>query len=272
MMKTHDQLFTYPAGGRVSQAQIAVYQATGELPLIVASERDDNPGPSLTTSIEDLANAVWRELVPEAAGVRVIEHYPAREPRLGAWDDESFDLVTFEIERPYAVARPVWRPLGAADLATLIGDPDAPRAGRVYVAERRSEVVGDTLVYVEEDGRRRPLPHVRWHSPSGYAWSYAGSGPGNLALSILADHLGERPTHDELYHGAPRCWTLHQAFKWAFIAPAPPDGFRLPAHEIAAWLEQHTDAAGDVDDTDSALAWGRPALLAPVAPSRRDTR
>jgi hypothetical protein len=68
MIKTHDQLFTYGSGGRTSQVQIAVYQARGELPLIIATERDDNPGPSLTNSIEDLASAVWWELLPRTEG------------------------------------------------------------------------------------------------------------------------------------------------------------------------------------------------------------
>lgn len=247
MIKTHEQPFSYGAGGRMSQVQIAVYQARGELPLIVASERDDNPGPSLTNSIEDLANAVWRDLLPHAEGVQVIEHYPAREPRLGPWDDETFDLVTFETETPYAVAQPVWRSLSASDVAAMIGDQDAHRAERVYVAERRSEGAGDLRVYVEEGGQQRPLPHVVWHSPTGYEWHFGGAGPADLALSILADHLGERPTPDELAHGEPRCWKLHQAFKWAVIAPAPHEGFRLPAHEIAAWLERYARETGEVD-------------------------
>ena len=58
------------------------------------------------------------------------------------------------------------------------------------------------------------LKHVVFHSPTGFSWGYGGSGPADLALSILADHLGENPTENDLYHGRPRCWQLHQPFKW----------------------------------------------------------
>jgi len=96
---------------------------------------------------------------------------------------------------------------------------------------------------------RRPLPHVKWHSPAGYEWNYGGSGSADLALSILADYFGERPGHDQLYHGEPRCWKLHQAFKWAHIATQPYEGFRLPERTVAAWVSAHDedDEGGEGD-------------------------
>ena len=62
-------------------------------------------------------------------------------------------------------------------------------------------------------GRPYLLPHVVFHSPTGFSWGYGGSGPADLSLSILADYLEEHPTEDDLYHGRPRCWQLHQVFK-----------------------------------------------------------
>lgn len=52
------------------------------------------------------------------------------------------------------------------------------------------------------------------HSPTGFEWSYGGSGPAQLALALLADALGD----DE------QAARLHQAFKWEVVA-------RLPARE-----------------------------------------
>jgi hypothetical protein len=46
------------------------------------------------------------------------------------------------------------------------------------------------------------------HSPTGYEWGYAGSGPAQLSLAILADHLGD--DHEALH--------LHQRFKAALVA------------------------------------------------------
>lgn len=49
------------------------------------------------------------------------------------------------------------------------------------------------------------------HSPTGFDWGYCGSGPAQLALAILADHL----ENDE------QALNLYQRFKWAVIAELP---------------------------------------------------
>ena len=54
-----------------------------------------------------------------------------------------------------------------------------------------------------------PLQHVVLHSPDSFEWGYAGSGPADLALSILANALGERPTAADLYNGCFQCTTCH---------------------------------------------------------------
>jgi hypothetical protein len=41
-----------------------------------------------------------------------------------------------------------------------------------------------TVIVVNDDGRRRPLSHFARHSPSGFEWGFAGSGPADLARSI----------------------------------------------------------------------------------------
>ncbi len=56
---------------------------------------------------------------------------------------------------------------------------------RVYVGVRTGDGPGDTVVYVEQGGRRRPLRHVIYHSPSGLSWGYGGSGPADTALAFL---------------------------------------------------------------------------------------
>jgi hypothetical protein len=49
------------------------------------------------------------------------------------------------------------------------------------------------------------------HSPTGFEWGYCGSGPAQLALAILADHLAD----DE------QALNLYQRFKWAVIVGLP---------------------------------------------------
>lgn len=55
--------------------------------------------------------------------------------------------------------------------------PDHPTGGRLVIIEIDGEVVG-------------PLPHRAKHS-TGLSWGYCGSGPADLARSLLIDALGD---------------------------------------------------------------------------------
>lgn len=118
---------------------------------------------------------------------------------------------------------------------------------KTYVAQRPpDEEVGDCRVTVVDDqapDSPQPLTHVKLHS-GGFEWGYSGSGPADLALSILADHFGERPTRHQLHHGLCECWRYHQRFKRAFIAGAPRAGFEIASAQIVQWLaSQQTEEA-----------------------------
>lgn len=45
-----------------------------------------------------------------------------------------------------------------------------------------------------EPTRVKALPHHVKHSPTGFSWGYAGSGPAELARCLLIDALGDRAT------------------------------------------------------------------------------
>jgi hypothetical protein len=60
------------------------------------------------------------------------------------------------------------------------------------------------------------------HSPTGFEWGYAGSGPAQLALALLADCLGD---DDEAV-------SLHQDFKAAVVAGLPHVGWTFTQAEI----------------------------------------
>ncbi len=92
------------------------------------------------------------------------------------------------------------------------------------------------------------VPHlVVHHSPSGFEFGYAGSGPADLALNAVQYYLnivGYVGAKTKCYDGS--CWTLawnlHQDFKRAFIAGAPHEGARIPFAKIDAWMEQNITA------------------------------
>jgi hypothetical protein len=91
---------------------------------------------------------------------------------------------------------------------------------------------------VEVTVNGRPLRHVVRHSPDGFEWGYAGSGPADLALSILSDYLDDPDLVERAY----------QDFKWAFVALWPPEGWRVTGEEIARWFRFHLRVSVPVRD------------------------
>ncbi len=102
---------------------------------------------------------------------------------------------------------------------------------RGYVGKRRQPGVDWEVCYV--DGRGRPFVldprhDLANHSPDGFAWGYAGSGPAQLALALLAHHLSDDAEALRLY----------QLFKAAVIAA----------------MDMESDWTLTVDDINSGIA------------------
>jgi hypothetical protein len=71
-----------------------------------------------------------------------------------------------------------------------------------------------------------PRLDLRNHSPTGFEWGYGGSGPAQLALAIVSDHVGDDSVATELY----------QQFKWAVVANLPASRWRLNTEGIKVVL------------------------------------
>lgn len=104
---------------------------------------------------------------------------------------------------------------------------------------------------VTHDGKPIPLRlEVANHSPDGFMWGYAGSGPAQLALAILLDHTGATTLSNRLY----------QDFKADVIARLPMDeDFEIQDDEVRRWLE---------DRRKGHMSWG-PGDVEFVAPGDR---
>lgn len=98
---------------------------------------------------------------------------------------------------------------------------------KTYIGDRTG---GNCSVLVKDGDKTYPLAHVELHSPTGLNWGYSGSGPADTALSILADHFGERGKAE----------TLHQDFKWAFVAGFK-DHWELTSEQIEKWLDERAE-------------------------------
>ena len=107
---------------------------------------------------------------------------------------------------------------------------------------------GGMVKVIPPSGRSRPLRHVvgerksrSLNSPTGFGWGYGGSGPADLALSILCDVLGERPSKKRLYYGRFKAQPHYQAFKREFVASWDfMDGFEIDSDTIVAWLRKRS--------------------------------
>jgi hypothetical protein len=72
------------------------------------------------------------------------------------------------------------------------------------------------------------------HSPDGFEWGYAGSGPAQLALAILLDYLSQRDILPRL------ALQWYQEFKGQFIAPAPKHGAVITSEQIDNFIYSET--------------------------------
>lgn len=75
---------------------------------------------------------------------------------------------------------------------------------------------------IGHDGVAYPLPHLVHHSPTGFEWGYGGSGPADLARSIVGDLLGTDTPSPQFY----------QHVKRALIAHVPETGTDIPEQQI----------------------------------------
>jgi len=101
--------------------------------------------------------------------------------------------------------------------------------------------------------KKRKLRHIPCHSArkGDVNWGYGGSGPADLALALLVDHLKEPAPSEGYRAGAEwnnrmvtsKAWQYHQKFKWQFVSKFG-DDWELHNREIATWLKQQEDSDG----------------------------
>ena len=117
----------------------------------------------------------------------------------------------------------------ASPLRLVVPDPfpvlpehDAHSDGRPSDADP-----ADAVLWRDIDGTARSsVPHAVRHSSSGIEWGYAGSGPADLARSVLLA-LTDEATAERLYQG----------FKAEVVARVPYAGGLLQAADVRAWLD-----------------------------------
>ncbi len=99
-----------------------------------------------------------------------------------------------------------------------------------YIGVRQD--TGCTVLAIDDFARAsRPLAprhDLANHSPDGFEWGHGGSGPAQLALALLADHLADDDA----------ALRLHQSFKWSVIAPLRKPNWALRAEDLEMAVAQ----------------------------------
>jgi hypothetical protein len=106
IVERHEAFVFRGPSGNPAIADVAIVTRDGSVPVVVATEREDNPGVSITNGAEQLAAEVLLRLFPERAGesqpFRLVEHY-----RAGSFDSTMNEVTfaNFELSRNGNVPR-----------------------------------------------------------------------------------------------------------------------------------------------------------------------
>lgn len=141
-------------------------------------------------------------------------HKPLKDPR---WQQIGYGKVCYSKVQAQSAVH------GREDSNQAFGTvPTELRNGYVGMRTERGLVINEVI-----GGRQVPLNHRVLHSPSGMEWGYGGSGPADLAYSILCTVTD--PATAERYH---------QAFKWDFVARLNSDRWEIDRHQVERWLAE----------------------------------
>ena len=108
-----------------------------------------------------------------------------------------------------------------------------------YIAKQNDDGIGGIeCQIVSEDGSVEILPNHGYHSPDGFQIGYEGSGPADLAYSILVDYFVRTLMPNgviDLAGTKQKVEILHQDFKRDFVAVAK-EHFLIDSYFINEWI------------------------------------
>lgn len=168
----------------------------------------------------------------------------------------------------------------------------------VYRGYGPESTAGPRLVTIEDHtGFTAPLPHHSLHGEDGFSWGYGGSGPADLARSLIIHALGNsalcttcrgtavipharamadqpEPTPCTRCHrGYMVSMELYQLFKADVIAHLPLTGWTIRHFEVMRWLSRHACPLGAFDDLTAQGSTSRAAAIyCPTGSGRRARR
>lgn len=89
------------------------------------------------------------------------------------------------------------------------------------------------------EGLLHRVQHNVKHSPTGFEWGYAGSGPADCARSMLLAL--------QRYCDLPHVEQVYQEFKWTFLFDLPESGGTIRVEKLLRWYVRYVYERGLVD-------------------------
>ena len=115
----YERRFTYPVPGGSVTTRARVFRPQAGLDVLIAND-DENPGPSITKTIECLANAAVEEFGLDFERLAVYQHYDYRTAgRQPTGEPVTYDEVVFEWANEGA-CRPQWYRRSRWSLSVLL--------------------------------------------------------------------------------------------------------------------------------------------------------
>jgi len=117
-----------------------------------------------------------------------------------------------------------------------------------YEAKQNERGIGGVECKITlEDGSVKFLTNLGYHSPDGFQIGYGGSGPADLAYSVLMDFM-LRSKKCETKNVAGKVEFLHQLFKTSFVETSK-ELFQIDSDCINEWLvEQENNQEREEND------------------------
>jgi hypothetical protein len=102
MRLTHDEVLAYgwPAGPKDARCHLRIFDAAGQVPVVIVGQFEDNPGPSVVNAIEYIASLVAAKYFEDGREFMLFDYWP-KQSGVGLMDlDEHYKLIELEAEGP----------------------------------------------------------------------------------------------------------------------------------------------------------------------------
>jgi hypothetical protein len=102
MRLTYDGVLAYgwPAEPQAARCHLRIFEAPGDIPVVIVGQFEDSPGPTVVNAIENIASLVAAKFFEDGREFLLFDYWP-KGAGLGLEDfDEQYTLIELESDGP----------------------------------------------------------------------------------------------------------------------------------------------------------------------------